>query len=112
MPGQQRARRYEPMGSQHGWKQPGQRRQDRPVGPVGLGPDDLTPQHSDPMTEHHDLRILGRLAAAEQHQPAKDPNDDEVEQAKGHKPRSCRNQPIRPSRRSPRLRRVLNRYRH
>src|ERR1022692_367919 len=64
------------------------------------------------MTEHHDLRILGRLAAAEQHQPAKDPNDDEVEQAKGRKSRSCRNQPIRLSRRSPRLRRVLNRYRH
>jgi hypothetical protein len=83
MPGQQRAR-YEPMSSQHGWKQPRERRQDRPAGPVGLGPDDLTPQHSDLMTEHHDLRILGCLATAEQRQPAKDPNDDEVEQPKGH----------------------------
>ncbi len=50
------------------------------------------------MTEHHDLRVFGRLAAAEQHQPAKDPNRDQVEQAKGHKLRSpascCRRNPI------------------
>ena len=58
------------------------------------------PQHSDFMTEHHDLRVLGRLAAAEQHQPAEDLDHDQVEQAKGHRPRSCRNQLIRPNRRS------------
>jgi hypothetical protein len=34
------------------------------------------------MTEHHDLGVLGCLAAAEQHQPAEDPDDDQVEQAK------------------------------
>jgi hypothetical protein len=33
-----RARCDEPMGAQHGWQQPGQSRQDRPVGPVRLGP--------------------------------------------------------------------------
>ena len=111
VPGQQRARRDQPVGTQHSRQQPGQRRQDRPVGPVRLGPGDLTAQHSDLMTEHHDLRILGRLAAAQQHQPAKDPDHDQVEQAKGHKPRSCRNQPIRPNRSSQHLRRVLKRYR-
>jgi len=31
---------------------------------------DLAPQCRDLMTEHHDLRVLGRLAAAEQHKPA------------------------------------------
>jgi hypothetical protein len=62
------------------------------------------------MTEHHDLRVLGRLAAAEQHQPAEDPDHDQVEQAKGHKPRSCRNRLIQPICRSQHLRRVLKRY--
>ena len=61
----------------------------------GSGPGDLTAEHRDLMTEHHDLRVLGRLAAAQQHQPAEDPDHDQVEQAKGHKPRSCRNRLIR-----------------
>ena len=111
VPGQQRARRDQPMGAQHGWQLPGQRREDGTVGPVRLGPGDLTQKHRDLMAENHDLRVFGRLAAAEQHQPAEDPGHDQVEQAKGHKPRSCRNQPIRPNSRSQHLRRVLKRYR-
>ena len=70
VPGQQRARRDKPVGAQHGWQQPGQRRQDGAIGPVRLGPGDLAPQYRDLVTEHHDFRVLGRLAAAEQHQPA------------------------------------------
>ncbi len=58
-------------GDLRGWQQPGQRRQDRPVGPVRLRPGDLTPEHRDLMTEHHDLRIPGSLAAAQQEQPPK-----------------------------------------
>jgi hypothetical protein len=100
VPGQQCARRDQPMDTQHRWKQPGQRRQDRPVSPVRPGPRDLTAEHRDLMTEHHDLRILGRPAAAQQHQPAKDPDHDQVEQAKGHKPRSCRDGFIWPNHRS------------
>jgi hypothetical protein len=38
------------------------------------------------MTQHHDLGVLGRLAAAQQWQPAKDPDHDQVEKAKEHKP--------------------------
>jgi len=88
------------MGAQHGWRLPGQCREDGTVGPIRLGSGDLTPEHRDLMAENHDLRVFGRLAAAEQHQPAEDPGHDQVEQAKGHKPRSCRNQPIRPNSRS------------
>jgi len=55
------------MGSQHGWKQPGQRRQDRPVGPFKRRPGDLAAEYRDFMAQHHDFRVLGRLAAAEQH---------------------------------------------
>src|ERR1035438_4597101 len=111
VPGQQRARCDEPMGAQHGGQQPGERRQDRSVGPVRLGPGDLTPEHCDLMTEDHDLRVLGRLAAAEQYQPAKDPDRDQVEQTKSHEPRSWRNLLLRPNRRSQHLRRALKRYR-
>jgi len=99
------------MAAQHRWQQPGERRQDRPVGPVRFRPRDLTPQHRDLMTEHHDLRVLGCLASAEQHQPAEYPDRDQVEQTKSHEPRSWRNQLIRPTRRSQHLRRVLKRYR-
>jgi hypothetical protein len=41
------------------------------------------------MTEHHDLRILGRLVATEQEQPVKDPDHDQIKEATRHKPRSC-----------------------
>ena len=100
VPGQQRAGRDEPMGAQHSRQLPGQRREDGAVGPVRLGPGDLTAEHRDFVPENHDLRVLVRLAAAEQRQPAEDPDHDQVEQAKGHKPRSCRNQLIGPNSRS------------
>jgi hypothetical protein len=77
---------FDRLADQFGWKQPGQRRQGCPVGPVRLRPCDLTPEHRDLMTEHHDLRVLGRLAPAGQHQPAKDPDRNQVEQTKSHEP--------------------------
>ncbi len=111
VPGQQRARRDEPAGAQHGWQQPGQCRQDGAVGPVRLGPGDLTAEHRDFVTENYDLGVLGSLAAAQQHQPAKDPDHDQVEQTKEHEPRSCRNQLIGPNTSSQHPQRVLKRYR-
>jgi hypothetical protein len=71
-------------------------------------PDGAAPRF---MTKHHDLYAVGRLVAAQQHQPAKDPHHDQVEQANRHKPRSCRNPSIRPNRRSQYSQRVLKRYR-
>jgi len=58
--------------AQHGWQVPGQRGQDCPVGPVWLWPGHLTPEHRDLLTGHQDLGVLGRLAAAQQDQPAED----------------------------------------
>src|SRR5215472_4362016 len=43
------------------------------------------------MTEHHDFRILGCLVAAQQEQPAKYPDHDQVEETRRHKSRSCPN---------------------
>jgi hypothetical protein len=79
------------MGPEHGWQQPHQRCQHRPVSPVRLRPLDLTPQNRDLMTQHHDLRILRRLVAARQEQQAKDPDHDQIQEAKTHRPRSCPN---------------------
>ena len=56
------------------------------------------------------IATVHRQAAGQQHQPAEDPDHEQVEQAKKHKPRSCRNRLIRPNRRSQHLRRVLKRY--
>jgi hypothetical protein len=89
----------------------GQRRQDRPIGPVRLRPGDLTPQHRHLVPERHDLRILGCLPAAEQHEPAEHPDHDQVEQADSHEPRSWRKPHFRPNCSSQRLRQVLKRYR-
>jgi len=47
-------------------QQPGQCRQDRPVGPVRPGLGHLAAEHHHLMPQHHDLRVLGRLAAAQQ----------------------------------------------
>jgi hypothetical protein len=53
------------------------------------------------MAQHGDLGILRRLAAAEQEQPAKDPDDDEIQKSDRHRPRSCLITVSRPNRRSP-----------
>ncbi len=81
MPGKQRARRDKPADAQHNRQVPGKRGPDRPVGPGRPGPGHLTPEHRDLMTEHQDLGVLGRLAAARQDQPAEDPDHDQVEHA-------------------------------
>jgi len=51
------------------------------------------------------------LTAAQQHQPAQDPDHDQVQQPNAHEPRSCRNLPIGPNRSSQHLRQVMERYR-
>jgi hypothetical protein len=41
------------------------------------------------MAENHDLGVLGRPAAAQQEQPAKDAGHDEIQKSDRHSPRSC-----------------------
>lgn len=74
------------MAAQPGGQQPGQRGQDRPVGPVEPGPGDLTTQDGEFVAEDQDLGVLRRLAAAEQLQPAKGPDDGEVQESDRHSP--------------------------
>jgi hypothetical protein len=82
------------VGAQHGRQVPRQCRQDGTVGPVRPGLGDLTAEYRDLMTERHDLGVLGCLTAAQQYQPAEDPDHDQVEQPNAHEPRSCRNPAI------------------
>src|SRR5450755_3633809 len=58
-----------------------------------------------------DLGVLRRLAAAEQLQPAKDPDDGEVQDSDRRRSRSCLITASEPSRRSRPLCGVLEQYR-
>jgi hypothetical protein len=80
VPGQQSSWRDQPTITQRCREQPGKCRQDRPVGPVRPGQGHLAAEHHDFVTRHLDLRVLGRLAAAQQNQPAKDADHDQVQQ--------------------------------
>src|ERR1039458_6358394 len=62
------------------------------------------------MAQHHDLGVLRRLAAAQQKQPAKDPDQGEVQKSKRHRPRSFLITVGGPTRRSQMLLGVLERY--
>jgi hypothetical protein len=53
-----------------GGQQPGQRGQDRPVGPGQPRGLHLTLENGDLVTQDQDLRILGAVGAAEQRKPA------------------------------------------
>jgi hypothetical protein len=86
---QQRSWRDQAVAAQRGGQQPGQRGQDGPGGPVEPGTGDLGAQDRDLMAQHHDLGVLRGLPAAEQLQPAKDPDDGEVQESDRHIPRSC-----------------------
>ncbi len=62
-------------------KQSGQRREHGAVWPGGAWAADLTAQHRHRVSEHADLGVLGRLAAAEQAKPADELVEDQVEES-------------------------------
>jgi hypothetical protein len=66
-----------------------QRGEDRAIGPVQPGPGRGTAQHGNLVPQHQQLDVLGGRRAAEQDQPAAKPDEDQVEQAKGHGRSSC-----------------------
>jgi hypothetical protein len=65
-------------------QEPDQRGEDRAVGPAQAGPGMGAAQHGDLVPQHEQLRVRGRRRAAEQDQPAAEPDEDQVEQAEGH----------------------------
>jgi hypothetical protein len=59
----------------------------------------LAAQHHHFVTQDHDLRVLGRLATAQQDQPAEHPDHDQIQQTDRHEARSCPNPSTTPNRR-------------
>ena len=54
------------------WQQPGQRGQDRPVGPGQLRRPGLALEHGDLVAQEEDLGVLGPVGAGKQGKPAED----------------------------------------
>ena len=111
VPGQQRSRCDQSAAPPGGGQRSGQGRQDRAVGPVRPRPGHLPAQHHHLMAQHQDLRVLRCLAAAQQDQPARHPDHDQIQQTDRHEPRSCLSPSAEPNRSSQALYRVLKRYR-
>ena len=92
VPGQQRGRGDEPVAAQRGGRS--RARADRRArSDQWAGWAELAAKHHDLVAQDQDLRVLGRLSAAQQDQPAEDPGHDQVQQTGRHEPRSCPNPP-------------------
>jgi hypothetical protein len=60
------------------WQQPGQRGQDRSVGPGQLRCPGLALEHGDLVAQHEDLGVLGSVGPGEQGEPAEYPEHRQV----------------------------------
>jgi hypothetical protein len=58
-----------------------QRGEQGSVGPVEAGLGVGSAEDRDLVSQHEELDVLGRRRAAEQHQPAEEPGEDQVEEA-------------------------------
>jgi hypothetical protein len=72
------------MRSQASRQEPDERGHHRPVSLVQPEPGSGAAQDSDLMPQHQELGVLRSRRPAEQHQPAAEPDEDEIEQAEGH----------------------------
>jgi hypothetical protein len=90
MPTQQRARRDQPGRPLRPGQQPGQGGEYHPVDPVQLRPGMLLPQDRDLLTQHQQLGVLRRRRARQQHQPASQADEHQVEHPNRHKPAMLR----------------------
>jgi hypothetical protein len=89
MPAQQRLGLGEQPVPAPARQQPGEPSQHRTVGPVQPGSGHLRPQHLDLVAQHEQLRVLGRRAPRQQHQPSQQLAEDQIEQSKRHPPVIC-----------------------
>jgi hypothetical protein len=85
MPAQQGLGRDEETAPPPSREQPAERREDRSVrGPVAEATTELTLQHPDLVTEHHQLDVLVQGCPPAVSQQAEDLAHDEIAQAEGH----------------------------
>jgi hypothetical protein len=88
VPGEQGARRDNPVQPQACGQEPRQCGDHGAVGPVRPRAGDLPAQDGDLMTEHQDLRVFGGIASREQRQPAEESNHEQVDEANEHERRA------------------------
>ena len=74
----------QPVRPQLSRQEPDQDGEDRSAGPVQPGLGMGTAQHGDLVPQHQQFRVPGRRRTTNQDQPAADPDEDQVEQTKGH----------------------------
>jgi len=74
----------QPVRPQASGQEPDERGEDRAVGPVQVRPGLGAAQHGNLVPQHEQLDVLGRRRAAQQDQPAAEPDEDQVKQAKRH----------------------------
>jgi len=69
-------------------QQPGQGSEQGTVSPVRLRAGYLSAQDSDLMAQHEDLRVLSGITARQEHQPAKHPHHEQVDETDEHERRA------------------------
>ena len=84
MPPQDRGRGDQAVTAQHRGQASDQRGEHGSVGPVQARPRVGSTQYRDLVAQDEQLDVLGRRRAAEQHQPAEEPAEDQIEQAERH----------------------------
>jgi hypothetical protein len=82
MPAQHGSGRHQAVYPQRLRQEADQRGEHRAVRPVQPGLRTSTAKHRDLVPQYQQLDVLGRRRAAEQDQPAAEPDEDQVEQAK------------------------------
>jgi hypothetical protein len=65
---------------------PGQRRHHRAVSPRQARLGDLPAQHRELVAQDQDFDVFGLIGTAEQDRPTQEPNEDQIQQSKSHKP--------------------------
>ena len=84
VPAQDRGRSDQAVTAQALGEAPDQRGEHRSVGPVQARPRVGSAKYGDLVAQHEQLDVFGRGCPAEQQQPAEEPAEDQVEQAKRH----------------------------
>jgi hypothetical protein len=88
VPIQQRGRGHDAIQPQATGQQPRHGGEHGTVSPVQPRAADLTMQHRDLMPQNQDLRVLGSVAARQEHQPSEQPDHEQVDKTDQHERRA------------------------
>ena len=84
VPGEQGGGCHDPVQPKVPGQQPCERCDHGPVSPVRLRPGDVAAQNRDFMPQYQDLHVLGGVASGEEHQPAEQPDHEQIDEAEEH----------------------------